>query len=87
MMAGFGNQNEQNPPLSLGMTSQGDTVKLVDIRGGMRLQHRLAEMGLTPGMKFEVVANARGGPCVILIKGTRMMIGRGMVDRIFVVRV
>ena len=81
------NKSDQTPPLALKMTSQGDTVRLVDIRGGARLQHRLAEMGLTPGMEFDIVANNRGGPCVVLLKGTRMMIGRGMIDRIFVVRV
>ena len=81
------NKSNQAPPLSLKMTSQGDTVRLVEIRGGVRLQHRLAEMGLTPGMKFEVVTNNRGGPCVVLVKGTRMMIGRGMIDKIFVVNV
>ena len=86
-MVGSGNESKRESPLSLMMTSQGDTVRLVDIRGGMRLQHRLAEMGLTPGMEFKVIANNRGGPCVILLKGTRMMIGRGMIDRIFVVRV
>ena len=86
-MVGSGDQSDQKSPLSLRMASRGDTVRLVDIRGGMRLQHRLAEMGLTPGMEFEVVANNRGGPCVVLVKGTRMMIGRGMIDRIFVVHV
>ena len=80
-------QNDRKSSLPLRMTSQGDTVKLVDIRSGARMQHRLAEMGLTPGMEFEVVTNVRGGPCVVLVKGTRMMIGRGMIDRIFVVRV
>jgi ferrous iron transport protein A len=84
MMVGAGNEKS---PLPLKNASQGDVVRLVDIRGGARLQHRLAEMGLTPGMEFEIVANNRGGPCVVLVKGTRMMIGRGMIDKIFVVRV
>ena len=87
MMVTPDNQSDQKSPLPLKMTSQGDTVQLVNIRGGVRLQHRLAEMGLTPGMEFEIVANNRGGPCVVLVKGTRMMIGRGMIDKIFVVRV
>jgi len=86
-MVDSGKKSDQKSSLPLRMTSEGDTVKLVDIRGGARLQHRLAEMGLTPGMKFEIVANNRGGPCVVLVKGTMMMIGRGMIDRIFVHRV
>jgi Fe2+ transport system protein FeoA len=86
-MVSSDNKSDHPSPLSLKMTSQGDTVRLVDIRGGARLQHRLAEMGLTPGMEFDIVANSRSGPCVVLLKGTRMMIGRGMIDKIFVVRV
>ena len=86
MMVSSDDKKDRESPLSLGMTSQGDTVRLVDIRGGIGLQHRLAEMGLTPDVKFEIVSNNRGGPCVVLLKGTRMMIGRGMIDRIFVVR-
>ena len=86
-MVSSDDKSDRKSPLSLGMTSQGDTVELVDIRGGTGLQHRLAEMGLTRGAKFEVVSNNRGGPCVVLVKGTRMMIGRGMIDRVFVVRV
>ena len=85
-MVGAGGKSDLSP-LSLKMTSQGDTVKLVDVHGGAHLQHRLAEMGLTPGAEFKIVANANSGPCVVLVKGTRMMIGRGMIDRIFVVRV
>ncbi|MCK5113394.1 MAG: ferrous iron transport protein A [Phycisphaerae bacterium] len=80
-------KNSPNSSLPLKDASQGDTVKLMDIRGGARLQHRLAEMGLTPGTEFKVVSNSRSGPCVVLVKGTRMMIGRGMIDRVFVVRV
>lgn len=87
-MVDSGNENEQKKSsLPLKMTSRGDTVRLVEIRGGMRMQHRLTEMGLTPGMEFEVVANNRGGPCVVLVKGSRMMVGRGMIDKIFVTRV
>ena len=84
VMVASDTQSTQQTSLSLMMASKGDTVRLVDIRGGARIQHRLAEMGLTPGMKFDVITNNRGGPCVILVKGTRMMIGRGMIDKIFV---
>ena len=83
----LGGKDAADAAMPLAMASVGQEVALSHIRGGRSLSHRLAEMGLTPGMEFEIVANNRGGPCVVLVKGTRMMIGRGMIDKIFVVRV
>ena len=70
--------------MPLPMASEGQQVRLVEIRGGTGMRHRLAEMGLTPGAEFTVVRPGRDGPCIVRLKDTRMVLGRGMVHHIFV---
>ena len=61
----------------------GQNVKLVKIHAGRRLAHRLAELGLTPGVEFSVLQD-NGGPLVICVRDTRIAIGRGMAKKISV---
>ncbi|HEY8391986.1 MAG TPA: FeoA family protein [Capillibacterium sp.] len=44
---------------------------------------RLYEMGIYPGVKFTVVKNDLG-PVVLTFSGTKMALGRGLAQRIFV---
>jgi Fe2+ transport system protein FeoA len=69
-------------PLSLALVGQ--TVRLVGlVDAGAGLTHRLAEMGLTPGQRFEVI-NRGPGPFVISVRGGRLVLGKGMVGRMLV---
>jgi len=72
------------PLMPLAMARPGETVELVDVRGGLGLQRRLAEMGLGPGSRFTVETSGRPGPFVIRVKGSRLILGHGMVTRVFV---
>ena len=72
------------PLMPLAMVRPGETVELVDVRGGLGLQRRLAEMGLGPGSRFTVETSGRPGPFVIRVKGSRLILGHGMVTRVFV---
>jgi ferrous iron transport protein A len=48
-------------------------------------EKRLVDMGLTPGTKVTVVRLAPfHGPFEILVRGSRLVLGRGMAERIFV---
>lgn len=73
-----------SPGIPLPLAAAGQEVVLVNIQGGIQMRHRMAEMGLTPGVRFRVVAASRGGPVVIQVKGSRLMIGRGMLHRVVV---
>jgi Fe2+ transport system protein FeoA len=66
---------------------EGDELELVEIRGGIELQHRLTEMSLRAGATFTLTSRVRPGPYIIQVKGTKFMLGRGMIDRLFVRRV
>ena len=72
------------PVMPLAMARPGETVELVDVRGGRGLQRRLAEMGLGSGSRFAVETSGRPGPFVIRVKGSRLILGHGMVTRVFV---
>ncbi len=63
----------------------GRRVKLVSVDAGCGLQGRLAAMGLVAGVEIEVLRNSPPGPFLIAVKGTRIMLGRGMAHKIMVV--
>jgi len=73
---------DQVRPLSL--VKAGEKVQLVRINAGRGLNSRLASMGLVAGTEIRVVSNSHPGPFVIVVKDTRVMLGRGMAHKIMV---
>lgn len=52
---------------------------------GWKLERRLADMGLTPGTKVTVVKSIPlHGPLEVLVRGSRLALGRGMAEKIYV---
>ena len=80
------NDNTSSSPhraaMPLAIAAVGQEVELAAISGGRRLQHRLAEMGLMPGARFKIINKGQPGPFIILVKDTRLMLGRGMVHAV-----
>ena len=74
---------KQERVLPLRSVTSGQPVVLVRISGGHRVAHRLAELGLTPGVQLEVLQN-KGGPILLAVRGTRLAIGRGMANKVMV---
>lgn len=62
----------------------GTQVRIIDVFAGDGLRARLAALGLFPGALCKVVSNSGWGPFVIAVRNTRMLLGRGMVERIYV---
>ncbi len=75
----------QPPAMPLMMVSEGQEATLAEIRGGRRVVLRLAELGLTPGVQFRMISQGHPGPCIICVKDSRLVLGRGMAHRVFVV--
>jgi len=75
-------QDKQLRPLSA--VKAGETVKLAKIEAGRGLNSRLASMGLLPNVEITVVRNNYRGPFVISVKGSKMMLGRGIAHKIMV---
>lgn len=78
-------QDEVNQALTtLSNVPPGADARLVRVDGGRGLVARLAAMGLVPGVAFRVLTNAGRGPFVILVRGSRIVLGRGVAQRIHV---
>ena len=73
---------EDKMPLSA--ISIGTTVKMRSVEAGSELRSRLASLGLVPGVDIIVLKNSRKGPFVIQVRGTRLVLGRGMAHKIHV---
>jgi DtxR family Mn-dependent transcriptional regulator len=75
--------------VALTVLEKGETGIVSSIRGryrkGWMFEKRLMDMGLTPGTRVMVVKSAPfHGPIEILVRGSRLALGRGMAERIFV---
>jgi len=75
---------KHNNVIPLSTVKSGRKVKLVGVEAGRGLNSRLTAMGLLPNVEITVINNSHPGPFVIDVKGTRMMLGRGMADKIMV---
>ena len=72
-------------PVSISRLKEGERGKVSFIRGEHRVLQRLFDMGLTPGTEVTVVKSAPfHGPLEILVRGSRLALGRGMTETIFV---
>ena len=70
--------------MPLTMVSSGSRVHLLEVHAGRGLQGRLAAMGLVPGVEIKVISSSLHGPFVVAVKGSRVMLGRGMAHKIMV---
>ena len=61
------------------------TAEIVSIAGGITANKRLADLGLTEGTKIKVIKKAPFyGPIKIEIRGSRLVLGRGLASKILV---
>ncbi|MBT3374393.1 MAG: ferrous iron transport protein A [Lentisphaerae bacterium] len=66
----------------LSSVDTGRKVRLLEIHAGRALQSHLTALGLIPGVELEVIRNGNSGPFIISVKDTRLMLGRGMAEKI-----
>ena len=62
--------------------SPGDRVRVEDLEGCRQARAKLYAMGLTPGTELEVVS-AGHGPCRLKVRGTDVVLGHGLSQKIF----
>jgi len=63
---------------------QGERLKVKQLEAGKKMQLRISSMGLKTGDEIEVVSNGFGGQVVIAAGDTRLVIGSGMAQKIWV---
>lgn len=63
----------------------GEEVIVLSVQAGYRAKTRLANLGIVPGVKVKKVKNAPfRGPIEIKVKGSSLVLGRGLASRIIV---
>jgi len=70
--------------IRLSDTRPGAELLLCRIEGGMGMEKKLTEMGLLPGEKIRRIDAPSDGSIILIIKGAKIAIGKGMADRIIV---
>ncbi|MFX0024630.1 MAG: ferrous iron transport protein A, partial [Candidatus Hermodarchaeota archaeon] len=64
---------------------KGEVVIVVNVDAGFKAKQRLANLGIIPGVKISKKKNAPlRGPLEIIVKGTSLVIGRGLAEKITV---
>ena len=76
--------NDDQQIRSLSAVRPGQTVQVVKVDAGRGLNTRLISMGLVPNAKITVLSNRQPGPFVIAVKGSKVVLGRGMANKIVV---
>lgn len=70
--------------LPLAMTSVGDRVWVVQIKGGHRMARRLTDVGIAQGSEITVVSRTESGSVIVALQGCRIGLGAGMAHRVIV---
>ncbi|UCG13366.1 MAG: transcriptional repressor [Deltaproteobacteria bacterium] len=68
----------------LALVLPGEEVHIEKLVGGRQVQQRLADMGLTPGTKVEVVKARGPGPIIVAFRGSRIALGHGLSEKVLV---
>jgi len=66
------------------MLSENEEAVIVEVNGGMGLTRRLSEMGFTYGTKLKVLHSSPPGPILVMVRGSRIALGRGVAMKIMV---
>jgi Fur family ferric uptake transcriptional regulator len=77
-------RQERTDHLPLAMAKQGEKLKIQDFTGGSTARMRLMTMGLRIGDEIDVITNMNNGQLVIAADFKRLVLGRGLAQKILV---
>ena len=69
-------------PCNLGQVKAGQRVLVIGLEGGRSATTRLESLGLIPGTELEVISSSTCGPLLIGFDGGRMMVERGIAEKV-----
>lgn len=67
---------------SLYSLQAGESGRVVELRGGHGFATRMAALGFTPGAEVHIVQNFGHGPIIVMVRGTRIALGKGEADQV-----
>ena len=78
-------EQKHDQPFPLTMAGENEQVKIVLFRGSKTVEKRLTSLGLNVGGELRIVQR-EGGNLVVIRGETRLALGSGMAQKIFVTR-
>ena len=73
-------------PIPLTDLATDEEGAVLELGGGRALVSRLATLGFTPGAPLKMVQNFGSGPLIVRVRDTRIALGRGEANKVFVLR-
>jgi len=70
--------------MPLAMAKVGEEVVLREILWGSKMKKKLEDMGLTPGVRINVISNDLNGAFIINVRGSRLVLGGAVTHQILV---
>jgi len=70
--------------LSLGELPEGAQARVHQMQGGQAFLGRMAALGFSVGASLHLLQNTGRGPVIVLIRDTRVALGRGEASKILV---
>jgi len=70
--------------IPLALLRPGTLGRVIAVQGGRGFNRRLASMGILPGAEIRMVRGGFGGPVIVEVRGSRVLVGRGMAHRVMV---
>jgi ferrous iron transport protein A len=77
---------ENKSRISLSEMTVGENATVLAFQGGRAVNNRLASLGFTPGVQVNMTQNYGRGPLIVIVRGTRVALGRGEAAKIIVER-
>ena len=77
-------QENKTISFSLLFAKENEALYITELRGGKHFKDKCINQGIIPGQKVEVLNVSEKGPYVVAINNSRVIIGNGMLGRIFV---
>jgi ferrous iron transport protein A len=69
---------------SLAQLPAGARATILAFTDGRAVTNRLASLGFTPGVEVGMAQNFGRGPLIVTVRGTRVALGRGEAEKIFI---
>jgi ferrous iron transport protein A len=73
-----------NKGISLAKLAADRLATILSFSSGRLEMMRLASLGFTPGAQIAMTQNYGRGPLIVTVRGTRVALGRGEAEQIFV---
>ena len=70
--------------MPLAMCQEGEEVEIHCVGCGHRIKRRLCDLGLYDNTKIKIIKNDISGPIIVKVKNSKLVIGRGQANKIFV---